>query len=150
MNDRLRKDDPSVDGAAEGANPRTASCACGTLKITVSGAPARVYACACLECQRATGSSFSYRARFPRAAISRIEGDRRKWRRGSDAGRWVEQTFCPACGTLVYMEGEALPDALVISVGCFVDTTFAPPAAVFWASRRHSWYDLAEGIQSLD
>ncbi|GAU86561.1 hypothetical protein BIWAKO_06509 [Bosea sp. BIWAKO-01] len=48
------------------------------------------------------------------------------------------------------MEGEALPDALVISVGCFVDTTFAPPAAVFWASRRHSWYDLAEGIQSLD
>ncbi|RCS22906.1 aldehyde-activating protein [Phyllobacterium salinisoli] len=141
---------PSDVISAENAGRRTASCACGNLKITVTGDPARVYACACLECQRATGSAFAYRARFQKAAIVHIEGERRAWRRGSNAGRWIEQTFCPTCGTLVYMEGEALPDAVVVSVGCFADPAFPPPAALFWASRRHDWYDLMEGVQSVD
>lgn len=54
---------------------------------------------------------------------------RRRARRDSDAGRWVEQTFCPSCGTLLYMEGEALPEAVVVSVGCFADPAFTAPAA---------------------
>jgi hypothetical protein len=150
MSDHLRENELPDDVSAESVDKRTGSCACGSLKITVTGDPSRVYACACLECQRATGSAFSYRARFLKEAITHIEGDRRVWRRGSDAGRWVEQTFCPTCGTLVYMEGEALPGAIVVSVGCFADMTFAPPAAVFWASRRHLWYNPTEGVQSVD
>ena len=129
---------------------RTASCGCGGLKITVSGDPAGVYACACLECQRATGSGFSYRARFPKAAISSIDGERRSWRRNGEVGRWVEQTFCPTCGALVYMEGEAIPGAVVISVGCFADKAFTPPAALYWASRRHAWYVPAEQTRLVD
>jgi hypothetical protein len=129
---------------------RTAGCACGSLRISLTGDPTSVYACACLECQRATGSAFSYRARFPKEAIAQIVGDRRVWRRHGDAGRWVEQTFCTTCGTLVYMEGEALPHAVVVSVGCFADTTFAPPAAIYWASRRHTWFNLAEGVRSVE
>ena len=122
---------------------RTARCACGALKLTVRGEPARVYACACLECQRATGSAFSYRARFPESAIAHIEGDQRSWRRGSDAGRWIEQIFCPTCGTLVFMKGEAIPEQIVVSVGCFADPGFAAPVRIFWEERRHGWYSLA-------
>lgn len=123
---------------------RTARCACGGLQISLHGDPLSVYACACQECQRATGSSFSYRARYRASAIATIDGERRAWRRGSDAGRWVEQTFCPTCGTLVYMTGEAIPDELVVSVGCFADSAFPAPARLFWASRRHRWFDLGD------
>lgn len=122
---------------------RTARCACGALTLTVRGEPVRVYACACFECQRATGSAFSYRARFAESAIAQIEGDRRSWRRGSDAGRWIEQTFCPTCGTLVFMTGEAIPQEIVVSVGCFADPEFAPPVKIFREERRHGWYSLA-------
>jgi hypothetical protein len=118
---------------------RTARCACGGLKLTVMGEPVRVYACACLECQRATGSAFSYRARFPESAILNVEGDRRSWRRGSDAGRWIEQTFCLTCGTIVSMTGEAIPGEIVVSVGCFADPDFAPPVKIFWENRRHPY-----------
>ncbi len=48
------------------------------------------------------------------------------------------------------MEGEALPGDIVISVGCFADPTYAPPDALFWASRRHHWYDLTDGVESVD
>lgn len=139
-----------LEAEAAAAAERTAHCACGSLSITVAGDPARVYACACIECQRATGSAFAYRARFRKEATRRIDGDRRTWRRGSDAGRWIEQSFCPRCGTLVFMEGEAIPGEVVVSVGCFADPGFAPPAALFWAARRHPWYALAEGIRCVD
>lgn len=127
---------------------RTASCACGTLRIALAGEPSRVYACSCLECQRATGSAFSYRAVFAKEAVAAIEGERRTWRRGSESGRWVEQTFCPACGTLVFMEGEGLPGSVSVSVGCFADPGFAPPSTLHRASRRHGWYALLPGIGS--
>lgn len=129
---------------------RTARCACGSLSLTVRGEPANVYACACVECQRATGSAFAYRARYLRDAIVSLEGERRAFRRSGDSGRWIEQVFCPRCGTLVYMEGEAIPDAIVVSVGCFAEPGFAPPRALFWAGRRHAWYHLPDPIRLVE
>ena len=110
---------------------RTASCACGGLKLTVAGEPTSVYFCACQEFQRATGSAFAYRAKYAKTAVVSITGERRSWRRGSDAGRWIEQTFCPTCGTPLFMDA---------------DSDFAPPSALFWSRRRHGWYDLADGV----
>jgi len=134
------------DNASGGAAARTAAapvrsaaCACGQLRLTAYGEPLGVYACACLECQRATGSAFSYRARY---ALDRIvvAGEPRRWRRGSDAGRWVEHHFCAACGGLLYMSAEALPEAVVVSVGAFADPGFAAPDALHRSARRHAWY----------
>lgn len=77
-----------------------------------SHARCALHSLACYSCgAHAGGSAFSYRTKCRADAILGIEGDRRSWRRGSDVGRWVEQVFCPTCGTLVYMEGEGLPDA---------------------------------------
>ena len=39
---------------------RTASCGCGNIRVTTTGEPLQVYACSCLNCQRETGSVFSY------------------------------------------------------------------------------------------
>lgn len=131
----------SADAAAAIAPARVAACACGELRVTARGEPLSVYACACLECQRATGSAFSYRARYAKDRIA-VDGEPRRWRRGSDAGRWVEHCFCPRCGSLVYMEAEALSDAVVISIGAFADPDFAAPGALHRSARRHRWYEL--------
>lgn len=120
---------------------RMARCGCGRLAITVAGEPRSVYACACVECQRATGSASSYRAVFVDDAVVEVEGERRTWRRIGDAGRWVEQTFCPTCGALVFMTGEGLPGAVSVSVGGFADPEFAPPATLFRARSKHRWFD---------
>jgi hypothetical protein len=121
---------------------RIATCGCGQLEVAALGEPRRVYACSCAECQRATGSAFAYRALFPGDAVSVLRGEGRSWRRSSDAGRWVEQTFCPACGSLLLMRGEALTGAVAISVGSFVDPDFPPPAEIHRPAHRHRWLDL--------
>jgi hypothetical protein len=113
---------------------RVAACACGSLRVTLAGPPLGIYACCCLECQRATGSAFAVRARFPGSAVVSIEGEHRQWRRGSEAGRWLEHCFCPTCGGLVFMHSEAALDMLAVSVGC--------------SSRKPGWCALS-GVREI-
>ena len=121
---------------------RVARCSCGALSLRLSGEPRRVYGCACIECQRATGAAFAYRAIFADETVREIVGEVRSWRRISDVGRWIDQHFCPGCGTLLYMSAEALPGAISVSMGCFVERDFPPPAAIHNLHRAAPWLDL--------
>jgi hypothetical protein len=129
--------------------PKTAACACGQLKVTVSAPPKFVHACACLDCQRQSGGAFSYSAFFDEAAV-RAEGPSQSYRRTSEAGRWQESNFCPTCGVGVLMRLEALPGIVGVSAGCFGDRSFPPPGRLYWASRRHHWLELPDGIERLE
>jgi hypothetical protein len=128
---------------------RTASCGCGALSATVSGAPTDVYACSCLACQRESGSAFTYVALFQVDAVT-LAGAHRTWRRSSDSGRWIETAFCPVCGGEVLSRMEALPDSVGIAVGCFADPDFKRPDVLFWASRRHRWLDMPDAVEMME
>lgn len=137
-----------LDDAGEGSSTRetrTATCSCGGVRLVLAGEPRNVYACACLECQRSTGSAFAYRAIYPdRAIVSQI-GRTKSWRRTGPSGQWLEQTFCTDCGSIVFMRAEALKQELSISAGCLADPHFPPPKIIHWANRKHCWLRL-EGI----
>ena len=77
---------------------RIAQCGCGALTAAVSGDPVAVYGCSCKDCQRKSGSAFSYAAMFESAAVA-IAGERKTWRRNGDSGRWIDNIFCPTCGS---------------------------------------------------
>jgi hypothetical protein len=128
---------------------RIAQCGCGGLTATVIGDPVAVYACSCLNCQRKSGGAFSYAAMFPSAAVT-IAGERKAWRHSGDSGRWIENMFCPTCGTAVAFHGEGLPDLTGIAVGCFADPDFTPPLRLYWASRRHRWLAFHNDLTLLD
>ncbi len=134
---------------AKGTRERTASCACGNLTVTTSGEPSEVYACSCLNCQRESGSAFSYGAIYPETAVS-IAGERRVWRRHADSGRWVETEFCPTCGVTVCYRMESSPEVIGVSAGCFTDPDFAKPEKLYWAARRHRWLEFPEGIELVE
>lgn len=121
---------------------RIARCSCGSLSLRLSGEPRRVYGCSCIECQRATGTAFAWRAIFADEAVREVVGEVRSWRRISDVGRWIDQHFCPGCGTLVYMSAEALTGAISVSMGCFVERDFPPPVAIHNLHRAPQWLDL--------
>ncbi len=128
---------------------RTASCGCGNLTVTTSGEPSEVYACSCLNCQRVSGSAFTYSASYPESAVS-IAGERRVWRHHADSGRWIETEFCPTCGVTVFYRAESSPETIGVAVGCFADPDFAKPEGLYWASRRHHWLQFPEDIESVE
>ncbi|MGE0210467.1 MAG: GFA family protein [Parvibaculaceae bacterium] len=117
----------------------TAACACGQLRVTLSGPMGPVSACCCDECRKNTGGAYGLFAGWPNSALVSIEGDRKAYRRSSASGRWIESWFCPACGSTVYWYGEAVPDEIGISLGTLPDPGNAAPADVYWAANRADW-----------
>ena len=129
--------------------PKTASCLCGGLTATIAAKPKFTHACSCLDCQRGTGSAFSYSAFFA-ADLVQVSGERRSYRRTSDSGRWQETAFCPVCGVGVLTLLEALPGIIGVSVGCFADPGFEKPGKFWWASRRHQWLEPSHGVEPVE
>jgi hypothetical protein len=121
---------------------RTASCSCGQLKLTMQGDPTDVTVCHCFECQKSTGSVFGVSTYWPKSACRSMEGESKLWRRSSDAGRWLDNYFCPVCGSTVYWYAEFAQDEIGIAAGNFADPSFPPPTSAVWDSCRHPWVAL--------
>lgn len=130
--------------------PKTATCACGQLKITVGDAVPQVHACSCLDCQKRTGSSFSYTAFYRETEIVSIEGDRKSWTRPTHSGGTHEDFFCPNCGVAVFVKLSVLAGIVGINVGCFAAPDFTPPEKLYWSSRRHGWIGLPDAMPMED
>src|SRR5579864_6988269 len=106
---------------------REAACACGQLRIRLSGDPQRISSCHCLACQRRTGTLFGVQAFFKLEQVVSIDGERRTFSRRADSGTMVNHQFCPGCGTTLYWDRANLPGMLTVAVGAFADPQFGPP-----------------------
>ena len=128
---------------------RLARCGCGALRAQTHGEPAHVYLCACRTCQIKSGSAFTYAAVFAEGDVA-VSGARRGWRHYGESGQWIESLFCPACGITVLFLSEGLPGMTGIAVGCFTDADFPKPRRMYWASRKHAWLDVPEGVEPVE
>jgi len=129
--------------------PKTAKCICGALAVSVTAPPQSVHACTCLDCQRRSGSAFTYTAFFA-DRTARITGEARSFRRIADSGRWHETNFCPSCGCAVFVRMQAMPGVVAIPAGCFAEPDFIEPARVYWSARRHRWLATLHDIASVE
>jgi hypothetical protein len=126
---------------------REAACGCGQLRLIASGEPIRVSICHCLACQRRTGSSYGYQARFLTENV-RISGDSREFVRQADEdGAERRFHFCPNCGSTVYYIGAEDPDLIAVAVGAFAEPGFPPPSRSVWEERMHSWVAAPEAAE---
>lgn len=107
---------------------RIAACLCGGLTARVAGAPRDVYVCACRNCQKKSGSAFTYAAIFSAAEVS-VAGAHKQYRYTGDSGRWIENNFCPTCGGFVFFTAQGFPDFIGINVGALDDQDFDSPGA---------------------
>lgn len=124
---------------------REAACSCGQLRVLVEGDPVRVSVCHCLACQRRTGSTYGFQARWP-VESAQITGEARVYRRDSDdLDEERRFYFCPHCGATVYYFTD--PEYIAIPVGVLGDPDFAEPTVSVWESRKHSWVTMPEGVQ---
>ena len=134
---------------------RLARCGCGALSAETRGEPMHVYLCTCRKCQIQTGSAFSYGAVFAESDVT-ISGAHTAYRHTGDTGGWVENHFCPVCGTKVFFSALGFPGALGVPVGCFADEAdFARDAAltpqrIYWAERKREWVKGPEGAEEVE
>lgn len=140
MNELTLADDAS-QAAAKDAEVRTARCACGQLLIQCEGAPEKVSACHCLECQSRTGSAFGVAVFYSRDRTT-TSGTSNIFERGSDSGYSIEHHFCPACGTTVFWYPARKPAHVAVAGGCFGED-FPKPTQQVYVHHRKAWLDLS-------
>jgi hypothetical protein len=111
--------------------------------------------CHCLDCQRRTGSAFGIagglQARPGRDTPGRYSGLRARLRRGRPP-RSTPSTFCPACGSQVFLHGAGRARSWIV----VSDGERSPPRPSRRRpsrrpkSRRHLWIGLPRRDAALD
>ncbi len=115
----------------------------------VSGDPVRVSICHCLACQRRTGSSYGYQARFPAQSVT-ISGQSKQFIRHADEDAEIRRSnFCPDCGSTVFFTNGASEELIAIPVGAFADPDFPPPQISVWEERKHGWVMVPDQIEHI-
>lgn len=116
----------------------------------VTGDPVRVSICHCLACQRRTGSSYGYQARFPVDSVT-IRGRSNQFIRHSDEDGEIRRfNFCPRCGATVFYVSGTSEELIAIPVGAFADPAFPPPQVSVWEQRKHAWVVVPEEVEHVD
>lgn len=130
-------------------------CVCGAVRYRVQGAPERVTVCHCTWCQRRTGSAFGVEAVFKLENVTLSGETPRTYRHHSDeSGRWLDQEFCPRCGTNIGFTLEAVPGIRTIAAGTFDDPSWISPGNtafryVYLRSAR-DWSALPDGVERYE
>jgi hypothetical protein len=124
---------------------REASCACGELRIMLTGDPELVSSCACRACQRRTGSAYGLTAFFREDQVAGQSGEAQLWSRTGESGKALLFRFCPNCGTTVWWTPEAKPGYVAVGGGCFADREFPAPSRLIWTDFGAAWLRPPEG-----
>lgn len=112
-------------------------CLCGGVRYRITGAPARVGLCHCLECRKHHGAPFFAAAMFRHDQVS-ATGETRSYK-----GRH----FCPNCGASVF--GKDATEYEIHLGGLDQPDLFAPTYEL-WTIRRESWLPHIPGMTSYE
>ncbi|MCJ1331508.1 hypothetical protein MMC10_008199 [Thelotrema lepadinum] len=99
----------------------TATCACGSIQLSLRGPPELTYLCHCLQCRKELGTMFATQVKYPPSAVKFVRGEDvlTKYSRPEDkldpkTGITPNASFCSKCGSPVWCQG---PDSLIIRYG---------------------------------
>ena len=124
----------------------TGGCQCGAVRYELTGAPERLYACHCKECQRQTGSAFGMTLLVKENGL-KISGELKKFERISDAGNRVTAYFCPNCGVRIYGIPRYVKGLFSLKPGTLDDTSWLRPTAMLWLKSAQSWCNIPDDVE---
>ncbi|WP_417309661.1 GFA family protein [Devosia sp.] len=132
-----------MDGKSKTIVRSESSCVCGGVEVRVNGPVRSMILCACLDCQRATGTGHSTVALFKRDDVT-VSGDTRAFTRPAASGATFTQRFCPVCGTAICGASSRAEALVMLPVGLFGhDSDWFVPNQLIFARSHHDW-DLIE------
>lgn len=119
------------------------TCDCGAVTLHVKGQPVSMFQCACLNCQKASGSGHSSVVLLPNPGV-RATGATKSYVRPADSGAKFTRHFCPECGTTVFAESSRAPAFRIVPAGMLAGQNdwFVPNQLIF--ARSHMAWDLIE------
>ena len=119
--------------------PFTGGCACGAIRYETSSEPIFQNHCQCLDCQKRSGTGHGSYLTFPRRADVALSGEAKDWRVKGDSGGEKVHSFCPTCGSPVYLTFVAMPEMIAVHATSLDEPSRFEPQVVTYASRGFAW-----------
>ena len=120
-----------------------AACACGAVRVVVSGIVHVMLLCSCEDCQKATGAGHSAAA-FVDATDLSTTGPMKSYARSADSGATLTRYFCPECGTPIYGQSSRAARFVMLQVGLFgAHTDWFEPGQLIFARSHRQWDAVA-------
>jgi hypothetical protein len=113
-------------------------CRCGAVRYRSSAEPLMVRVCWCRDCQYFGAGSGTVNAVFAKASFS-IMGEPSDYISLADSGNVMHRKFCPTCGTPLFSEAEARPQAIIVRAGTLDDPSRVAPSMTIWTGSAPAW-----------
>ncbi|MGN6464242.1 MAG: GFA family protein [Rhizobiaceae bacterium] len=128
----------------------TGGCACGAIRYEAKAQPIFQNHCQCRDCQIRSGTGHGSYLTFPSRADVKVTGAATEWRVAGDSGNKKIHSFCPVCGTPVYLTFVAMPELIAIHAASLDDPSRFHPAVVTYASRGLDWDKMDSALQAFE
>ncbi|KAJ9130359.1 hypothetical protein NKR23_g12239 [Pleurostoma richardsiae] len=119
------------------------SCVCKGVTYEYTGEPTTKAVCHCYECQKLTGTGFTYNFIVPRENFKFTAGTPKYNSFTQESGVEVGYRFCPDCGTTLIKESEAemFKSVYMVQAGTIDshDLIKEKPTVELWTCHRAEW-----------
>jgi hypothetical protein len=126
----------------------TGGCACGAIRYEISGEPLFQNHCQCRDCQRRSGTGHGSYLTFPRPV--KLQGEAKHWDVAGDSGNVKTHSFCPTCGSPVYLTFAAMPDVFTVHATSLDDPSRFEPQALTYNVRGYAWDTIDPALPKFD
>ena len=120
---------------------RQGGCLCGQVRYEISGDPLAVIICHCVNCQKQSGSTFSFNLIGQSDQIS-LQGNVSTYEDTNDSGDPVNRNFCGNCGSPIYSEILTQGNLIALKIGTLDDTRDLEPQSQVWCISKQNWLSL--------
>lgn len=115
-------------------------CLCGVVRYRVKGTPRAVIVCHCTQCQRSSGSAFSFTAVVPKPRLEFNDELLSTYDfRSADHGRSLVRKFCPRCGTAIVVGLGRVPNDWFVPAGTLDDRSWLTVTAHTYTRSAVEW-----------
>jgi len=129
--------------------PYSGGCACGAIRYEISGEPVFQNHCQCLDCQHKSGTGHGSYLTFRREGVQ-LTGHAKHWALVADSGNVKTRSFCPTCGSPVYLTFAATPQFFAVHAGSLDEPGRFVPQAVTYAVRGLPWDQLDPSLAKFE
>jgi len=127
----------------------TGGCACGAVRYEARSEPVAQNHCQCRDCQRRSGTGHSSWLVFVGRADISLTGEPSNWSTNGDSGREKVHSFCPGCGSAVWLTFPDMPDLVAIPAASLDEPAHFTPGFVTYASAALAWDTLDPALKAF-
>jgi hypothetical protein len=129
--------------------PITGGCLCGNVRYEISAEPLRTSNCHCRTCQRSVGAPYLAIIIVPATAFS-VTGNYKEFITIAASGNAMHRTFCPECGTSLFVINSGFPQVRPISAVTLDDPSIYKPEKDIWVVDAQPWDVMNPDLPKFD